>query len=222
MSIPRQTVTLMRHELRDELRSGEVAFVVVPFALVALLIIPMAVGIETPLLARIGPGVYWAIVLFFGVLVTQRQSAAASPAARDMLRLLAVDPAARFAASALASTFLLIVFELAAGAATVLLYDPSLRSWWWLAAVLPLAAAGLAMIGTIAGNIAAGLDVRSPLVPLLVVPAAVPLLLGAAQATEGLRVGSGILRWVLLLATVDTVLAVAGVLTARPLEESAS
>lgn len=222
MSLPRQVSALMRFELRDELRAGEVGFIVLPFAAVALLIIPMAVGIDTPLLARIGPGIYWSIVLLFGIVVTQRQSAVASPAARDMLRLLAVDPAARFAASALASTMLLLAFEIAAGGITLLLYDPTLQSWWWLAVLLPLTAAGLAMIGTIAGNIASGLETRSSLVPLMVAPVAVPVLLGAAQATEGLRVGSGILRWVLLLAIVDTVLAVAGVLTARPLEESAS
>jgi len=35
-----------------------------------------------------------------------------------------------------------------------------------------------------------------------------------------LRAGAGILRWILLLAVVDVVLALAGVLTARPLEES--
>jgi hypothetical protein len=50
----------------------------------------------------------------------------------------------------------------------------------------------------------------------------VPILLGAAQATEGLRLGAGILRWLLLLAVVDLVLAIAGVLTARPLEEAGS
>ncbi|MEE9298429.1 MAG: heme exporter protein CcmB [Acidimicrobiia bacterium] len=222
MSLPRQVSALMRFELRDELRAGEVGLIVLPFAAVALLIIPMAVGIDTPLLARIGPGIYWSIVLLFGIVVTQRQSAVANPAARDMLRLLAVDPAARFAASALASTMLLLAFEIAAGGITLLLYDPTLQSWWWLVVLLPLTAAGLAMIGTIAGNIASGLETRSSLVPLMVAPVAVPVLLGAAQATEGLRVGSGILRWVLLLAIVDTVLAVAGVLTARPLEESAS
>ncbi len=222
MSLPRQVSALMRFELRDELRAGEVGLIVLPFAAVALLIIPMAVGIDTLLLARIGPGIYWSIVLLFGIVVTQRRSAVASPAARDMLRLLAVDPAARFAASALASTMLLLAFEIAAGAVTLLLYDPTLQSWWWLVVLLPLTAAGLAMIGTIAGNIASGLEARASLVPLMVAPVAVPVLLGAAQATEGLRVGSGILRWVLLLAIVDTVLAVAGVLTARPLEESAS
>lgn len=210
----------MRYELRDEIRAGEVAFVVVPFAVVALLAIPLAVGIDTPLLQRIGPGIYWSIVVMFGVLVTQRHSASAQPAAREMLRLAGADPAARFAATAAATFMLLLAFELGAGLATVALYSPIFDPWWPLAVLLPLAAAGLAMIGTIAGNVGAGLETRTSLVPLIVVPIAVPLLLGAAQATEGLRVGTGILRWVLLLAIVDVVLAVAGVLTARPLEES--
>jgi heme exporter protein B len=220
VSARRHLATLIGFELRDEARAGEIITVVLPFGAVALLAIPMAIGIETQLLARIGPGIFWTIVFLFGIVVTQRQSAVAAPALRDTIRLLGVDPAVRFAATSLTSTLLLLMFEIWVGVVTVILYDPVLESWWWLAAILPLAAVGLAMIGTIAGNVAAGLGTRSTIVPLLVVPAAVPILLGAAQATEGLRVGAGILRWVLLLAIVDLVIAVAGVLTARPLEES--
>lgn len=222
MSTGRHLRTLMRFELVDESRAGEILTVVVPFGAVALLTIPMAIGIETQLLSRIGPGIFWTVVFLFGVVVTQRQSAISSPAMRDTIRLLGVDPAARFAATALTSAILLLAFEVWVGVITVVLYDPSLESWWWLIAVLPLSALGLAMIGTIAGNVAAGLGTRSTIVPLLVIPAAVPVLLGAAQATEGLRLGAGILRWVLLLAIVDVVVAIAGVLTARPLEESAT
>jgi heme exporter protein B len=214
--------TLVGYELRDEARAGEIVTVVLPFGAVALLTIPMAIGIETQLLSRIGPGIFWTIVFLFGIVVTQRQSAISTPALRDTIRLLGIDPAVRFAATALTSALLLLAFEIWVGIITVILYDPVLESWGWMAAILPLAAFGLAMIGTIAGNVAAGLGTRSTIVPLLVVPAAVPILLGAAQATEGLRVGAGILRWVLLLAIVDVVIAVAGVLTAQPLEESTS
>jgi heme exporter protein B len=218
----RHLLTLIRFELRDELRAGEVATVVVPFGAVALLTIPMAIGIETQLLSRIGPGVFWTVVFLFGIVITQRQSAVATPALRDTLRLTAVDPASRFVATSLVSAALLLAFEVWVGIVTIVLYDPVLESWWWLVGILPLAALGLAMIGTIAGEVALGLGTRSTIVPLLVAPAAVPILLGAAQATEGLRVGAGILRWVLLLGIVDVIIALAGVLTARPLEESST
>jgi heme exporter protein B len=204
------------------MRAGEVGYVVIPFAVVALLTIPMAIGIDTPLLSRVGPGIFWAVVLLFGVIVTQRHSAATPPEVRDMLLLGGVDPATRFIATSVASFILLLAFEVAAGIATVFLYNPQLTDWTWLALILPLAAAGFAMVGTIAGGITGGLDMRASLAPLIAVPISVPLLLGAAQATEGLRLGAGILRWLLLLAVVDVVLAIAGVLIARPLEEAGS
>jgi len=215
MSLVHQIVVLFRFQLRDEVRTGEVAAVVIPFGAIALLVIPMAIGIETTLLARVGPGLFWAVVLLFGVVVTQRRTASTGQAHHDALTLLGVDPAARFAATALASGVLLLVFEVALGLVTIVLYDPLLTGWAWLGLVLPLVAAGLAMLGTIAGFVADG---RGPLAPLLVAPLAIPILLGAAQATEGLVQGAGILRWILMLALVDVLLALAGVLTARPLE----
>lgn len=216
----RHILILVRSELRTERRRAEVATVVIPFGAVALLVIPMAIGIETTLLSRIGPGVYWAVVLLFGLMVTQRQSAGADRPQRDLLTLLGVDPAARFAATCTASAALLLAFQLALGAITIVLYDPVLTGWAWLIIILPLVAAGLAMVGTIAVSLTTGLTGRSALAPLLTAPIAIPILLGAAQATEGLRVGAGILRWVLVLAVVDVLLVLAGVLTARPLEES--
>jgi len=211
---------LLAAHLRDERRAGEVGLVIIPFGVVALLVIPMAVGIDTPLLDRIGPGLFWAVLVLFGTVVTQRQSATVGDARRDLFTLLGVDPAARFAAAALAGTILLTVFAVVIGAVTMILYDPTITGSAWLALIVPLACAGIAMVGTLAAAVAGGLGTRSSLAPLLVVPISVPILLASAQATEGLRAGAGILRWILLLAVVDVVLAMAGVLTARPLEES--
>lgn len=215
----RHALTLFRFQLVEERRSGEVAMVLTPFGAVALLVVPMAVGIDTPLLDRIGPGLFWAVVLLFGTLVTQRQSAFPDRARRDALILLGVDPAARFAASAAAAAILLLAFEVAMGVVTVFLYDPKVTGWWWMVLLLPLVAGGLGLLGTLAGSVATGFR-GGTLAPLLVVPLAVPMLLGAARATEGLQSGDGILRWILLLALMDLILALAGVLTARPLEES--
>ena len=219
MNLWRQTAVLFRFQLRDEARTGEVTAVIIPFGAIALLVIPMAVGIETALLTRIGPGLFWAVVLLFGIVVTQRRTAAASPAHRDALSLLGIDPAARFAATALASGILLLGFELATGLVMIVLYDPVVVGWGWLALILPLVAIGLGMLGTVAGSVADG---RGLLASLLVAPLAIPILHGAAQASEGLRLGVGILRWIVVLALVDVVLVLVGVLTARPLEGTSS
>ena len=48
------------------------------------------------------------------------------------------------------------------------------------------------------------------------------LLIGAAQATDSLLRSGGILPWLLMLVLADLLLAIVGVLTARPLEEAAT
>lgn len=220
MSLLGQTAALVRSELRSELRAGEVLFVIVPFGAIALLLVPMAIGTDAPLLARLGPGLYWVVVLLFGVLVTQRQTAIVGRAQRDLLRLLGVDPAARFFATAATATVLLLAFETVVGVVAIVLYGSDLGDAVWLIAVLPLVAAGLAMVGTLAGSIAVELGQRSSLAPLLVAPLAIPILLGAAQANDGLLQRESILGWLAVLLITDLVIALVGVLSARPLEET--
>ncbi|MDP8958089.1 MAG: heme exporter protein CcmB [Actinomycetota bacterium] len=223
MSLPvsfrTQAMQIARKDLRVEARVGEVLLITIPFGAVALLLVPLAVGPELELLGRIGPGMFWVVVLLFGMVITFRQTAAEGPAQRDLLALLGLDPAAQFTGRALASGVLLLVFEALLAPVAVVLYNPPLPAWWWLGLIGPLVAAGLALLGSLAGGLTSNLRVRSTLAPLLVAPLAVPLLLAATASLEGLRYGSDILAWVLLLATFDLILAIAGVWTARSLEE---
>ena len=72
----RQALEIARKDLRTEMRSGEVLMITVPFGAAALMLIPLAIGVDAALLDRVGPGMYWSVILLFGVLVTVRQSAA--------------------------------------------------------------------------------------------------------------------------------------------------
>jgi heme exporter protein B len=89
-----------------------------------------------------------------------------------------------------------------------------------LVVTLVLAAIGLALLGTLTGSIVSSTSAGTALVPLLVAPLSVPLLLGATQGYEGLRLGHSIVSWVLLMVAVVLVVAIIGVLTARPLQET--
>jgi heme exporter protein B len=215
----RQAVEICRKDLRTEFRSGEVLMITVPFGAAALMLIPLAIGVDAPLLDRVGPGMYWSIILLFGVLVTVRQGASDGPAQMDMLTLLGIDPAARFAGRAGATALLLLVFEAVLAPIALALYGTDPRGWWWVLAVLPLVAVGLGLLGTLAASIAASVA-STTLVPLIVVPLSVPMLLAATQVTEGMRIGATIFGWLLLLVVMDLLLAVAGVLSARPLQEA--
>lgn len=215
-----QAKAIARRDLLRERRTGEVLWITVPFGAVALLLIPLAVGTDIALLRRIGPGLYWVVVMLFGVLVAVRRTTLDGGGRRDLASRLGIDPAAMFAGQVMASGLLLLAFEALLGVFAVALYDIPLTGWPWLLVVLPLAAAGLALLGTLAGNVVANLPSGTALVPLLVAPLAVPLLLGATQVLEGLQSDRSILSWVLLMVLVVLVVAVAGVLTARPLQET--
>lgn len=215
-----QAAAVAERDLVRERRSGEVLWITIPFGVVALLLVPLAVGTDTPLLREIGPGLFWVIVMLFGVLVAVRKANTDTPAQRDAAALLGLDPAAGFTGRTLATIVLLLIFEVAVGVAAIAFYDIPLSGAPWAALVFPLIAIGLALLGTLAGSIVANTSAGTALVPFLVAPLAVPLLLGATQVFEGLRLGHTILGWVLLIVIVDLVLAIVGVLTARPLQET--
>ena len=70
---------VIRKDVRIELRSGEALMITVPFGAMALMMVPMAIGTDTPLLSRLGPGMLWLVVLLFGMLVTFRSTSLDTP-----------------------------------------------------------------------------------------------------------------------------------------------
>ena len=216
-----QVGAVARKDLLIEGRVGEVLYVTIPFGAVALLLLPLAVGTDLALLENIGAGLYWSIVLLFGMMVAFRQTAEEGPAQRDMLAMMVVDPAARFTGKSIATAALLGLFEAALLPVVIVLYDPeSVGGWGWLAAAAVLVAIGLAMVGTLAASVTAGLRTRNTLAPLLVAPLSLPLLVGATQVYESLTIGESPLIFLALLLAVDLALAIAGVITAPAIEEA--
>lgn len=215
-----QARTVARRDLLRERRSGEVAWVTLPFGAVALLLVPIAIGTDAPTLRAVGVGMFWVVVMLFGVLVSVRRTGADSQSQKDMVLLTGIDPAASFVGSATASSMLLVVFEVILGLITIALYDIRIVGWIWVPLILVLVAIGLGLLGTLAAGIVATDRSAAALVPLIVAPMSVPLLIAATQSFEGLRLGHSILTWVLMLVVVVLVLAIAGVLSARPLQET--
>lgn len=208
-------------DLLRERRSGEVLWVTLPFGAIALLLIPLAIGTDAPMLRAIGPGLFWAVVMLFGVLISIRQTGTETQPQRDQLALSGLDPAAIYLGRAAASFVLILGFQAVLGLVTVLLYDVGLRGWWLLPVTFVVVAAGLALLGTLAAGIVATGRNAAALVPLLVAPLSIPLLIGATQALEALELGRSSLSWVLMMVVTVIVLAIAGVLSAQPLQESA-
>jgi len=222
MSFTGQIREVARVDLVVERRAGETFRIVLPFAIVTLIIFSLSLGGDVAVLRTVGPAVFWAISVLFGMQLALRASALDSPTRRDLMLLLDLDPAARFLGRTLASAILVLTFMTVLFATMVVFFDPSLPGgWFWpILAAISLAAIGLAALSTLAGGVAAGTRNRSSLASLIVAPLVIPVVVGGSQVMEAMERNSGILLWILLLITSDLALLVAGIGLSRPLEEA--
>lgn len=229
MSFLTQAWAVCRRDLRIEGRAGEVTSLVLPFAAMAVFVVPLAtdsLGARLDdLLAEIAAPVYWLVALLFGMQVALRQTATESRTQRRHLVLLGIDPFARFTGRAAAAALLILVVLVVTGPLVILFYDPVVPPQAPMAllpitAVLVLLAAGLSMLSTLAGDVTMGLRSRSALAPLLVAPLSVPLLVGASQAWQSLARGGSTLTGTLLLIIADLALVATAALASKPLEDA--
>lgn len=215
-----QVRAVVDRDLLRERRRGDMLWITIPFGTIALLLVPLTIGTDAALLREIGPGMYWVIVMLFGVLVSVGRSSMETLPQQDASALLGLDPAAGFVGRTVSSAILLMIFESVVGVVAVGLYDISIVGPLWLLATMLIVAVGLALLGTLTGAIVNSSSAGTALVPLLVAPLSVPLLLGATQTYDGLLGGYGIVSWVLLMVAVVLVVAIIGVVSSRPLQET--
>ncbi|MFM7046141.1 MAG: heme exporter protein CcmB [Ilumatobacteraceae bacterium] len=173
-------------DLRIEARSRVVVNQVLPFAVIVMVMFAFALDSDS-VLERVAPGLVWLAVLFSLVVVVQRSFAVESAdGALDALRVAGVRPGGIFLGKSLAMAVQLLVLEVVLLLAAVVLYRAEVRpSGMLLLAVTAVSATtGLACIGTLYGGLASGARGRDTLLPLLLLPVAAPVLIGATRATE--------------------------------------
>ncbi len=222
MTFWRQAIEIARVDLVVERRIGNTLRITLPFAVVALMVFPIALGLRLGVVSTIGTGVFWALAILFGMQVALRQSATDTRERRDLQSLLGLDPAARFVGRVISGVVLMIGFMLTLLVGMVVLFDPEVPAGGWTVLLVATVAVaiGLTELATLAGEVTTGLSNRTVLASLIVAPLALPLVIGASQSVEALERDAGILPWILLLIATDLALAVAGVALARPLEEA--
>ncbi len=218
----RQTLEIARMDLAVERQSGDIARLTVPFAAAALVVLPLALGLNLRLVEQVGVPFYWVVGLLFGSQLALRATATDTTARRDLHMLLGLDPVARMIGRWMAGSALMIIFLTILLALTVVLYNPTLPPGGLLAllAATLLFAPGVTMLSTLAGEVASGLRNRTSLASFLTIPMALPLLIGVSQWIEALGRDTGILPWVLLLLATNLGLLVLAVATAESLEEA--
>ena len=179
-------------DLRVEIRSRVLLNQVVPFSALVMVLFAFALD-ATNVLTRVAPGLVWLAVLFSMIVIVQRSFAVeAADGALEALRAAGVDPQAVYWGKWAALMVQLVALEALLLVTAVLLYGIDLRPAGVVLLVTTSisATSGLAAVGTIYGGLASGVSDRETLLPLLVLPVASPVLIGATRAVEA-SLGTG-------------------------------
>jgi heme exporter protein B len=201
----------VRKDLRVELRTGEAVPSMLLFSVSTFVLFHFALdagSVEGDLAA----GVLWVTLLFAAVLgITRLFVAEREQGGFDGFLLAPVDRTSLFVAKAAVLFAFLVAVELVAVPAfAILLLEPSAaQALPELIAVLLLADAGIAVVGTLIGALGIQTRARELIVPIMALPLMIPLAIAASRATSPLLLEAGAQalpgRWLLVLGLYDLV-----------------
>ena len=224
MSFARAVWLILRKDLTVEVRSGEVAYTTLFFAVSCILIFAFALVREGRGPADAAAGLLWIAMAFAGTLALgrtferERQS--------ETLRALLMAPTARpavYVGKLLGILALLGGVELVLVPLVALLFQARtmLSHWMWLTAILAAGTIGFAAVGTLFAAMLIRARSRDVLLPVLLYPVIVPVMIAGVRGTAALldpAVDMAIVQfWLALLVLFDVVFVTLALWTFEPL-----
>jgi heme exporter protein CcmB len=202
---------ILRKDLTVEVRSREIVYTTVFFAIACVLVFAFALVKEGKAPEDGAAGILWISVMFAGNLALgrtferERQS--------ETLRALLLGPAPR---PAVYVGKLLGILALLAGTEALLVplvslffQAPLLKHPLWLIAILATGTTGFAAVGTLFAAMLVRARSRDVLLPVLLYPITVPVIIAGVRGTATLlqpELDEGIMRfWLAMLSTFDVV-----------------
>jgi heme exporter protein B len=204
----RAVLAIVRKDLRVEFRSRELISMMGLFALLSILVFSFALELDRIARQEAISGVLWVTVVFASILGLNRSLAAERDQGNLDAMLLAPIPRPAVFIGKLVGNF---VFALLVGLALLpvmtALYNINLIQPWLLA-VLLLGTLGFSTIGTILATMTVQTRTRESLLPIVLLPIALPVLFSAVRATTNILAGNPQeewIAWVQILAVLDVI-----------------
>jgi len=208
-----EVLLLARKDLRIERRAKVALGQVAPLTLLIVVVFAFALDANAPLLEIGAGGLYWVAVLYGGTLLTQRAFEIETEGGNfDDFRMSPIKAHSLFLGKSLSLFIQICALELVLTPAVLLLYDVQVTDWLLLIAAGAAGAVAFSVCGVLWGVMAAGLRVRSTLLPLLLIPVLAPVLLAGSRAFEtalGIRADAG-WSWTSLMFVIAAVHTVVG------------
>jgi heme exporter protein B len=212
----RQVCAIVAKDVAAELHTREMVSAMLVFAVLSLLVLSFALDLRGAVARGAAPGVLWVTVAFAGTLGLSRSLAREQQTGCiDGLLLASTDRSAIFFGKAIGDLIFMVVIETVLLPLFSVLFDvPLLRPGVVL--VVALGTIGYAAVGTLLAAIAVNTRAREVMLPVLLLPLAIPVLIAAVQATGGLVDGATLGEvggWVRLLVVYDLVIVAVSMLT---------
>lgn len=216
-----KTMWLAAKDLRIEMRARDTLAPMLGFAATVALVLafalPEASSAGDDVVSYVQAGFMWVTVLFAGLIGFGRTfEVERAEGALDSLLLVPVDRSALFVSKALSNLAFIVVLETVLLPLSALLFAYDLGgSWGALVAVVALVDVGFVAVGTLYAALAAQTRSRELLLPLLALPALIPVFIAALELTADLLLGAGFdalaaRGWFGILVAFDIVFVTAG------------
>jgi len=197
----RAWLSLLGRELRLALRHPADSLAAVLFFVLVAVLFPFGIGPAPEALARLAPGALLAAALLAALLPLDRLFGAdAEDGSLDQLLLSGLPPSAVAAAKAAAHWITTGLPLLAATPVAAAMLNLPVEAWPAAMAALGLAAGFLSLLGTAGAALTLGARRGGVLLPLLVLPLAIPAVIFGAAGIEAAAAGLSARPYLLLLA----------------------
>ena len=195
-------------DMLTELRTKEIIFSVLVFALLVVVIFNFAFGTRTGITELVAPGILWTALTFGGVLGFNRTFAVEKENSRlEGLMLCPVDRAVIYWGKLAGSfTFMLAVAVIVTPIFLALFNLPLFLPK--LALIIVLAIIGFAAVGTLFSAVAINTRARDIMLPILFLPVVVPVIVAAVKATASVLAGKpweDMLIWLQIIIAFDII-----------------
>lgn len=208
MKFWRNVAAITWKDILTELRTREIVFTVVVFAVLVIVIFNFAFGTTREAVALVGPGILWVTFAFSGVLSLNRafipekeggclEGLMAAPISREAI----------FVGKMLGSLLSMIAIEAVALPVFAVLFNLRVFSGALILTTL-LATVGFVSVGTLFSALAVNTRAREMVLPILFLPVVVPVVIAAVKASALALTGepwSEVWGWLQIIAAFDLI-----------------
>jgi heme exporter protein B len=186
MSFLRKVAAVTWKDLRTEWRTREMFSAMFVFALLVVLIFNFALQLRAENVRILVPGILWVAFTFSGMLGLSRSFILEKDrGSLEGLLLAPVDRSAIYLGKMLGNIILMGIMEVFLLPITFVLFNLSFGSLPVLVLIVALGTLGFAALGTLFSAMAVNTRAREVMLPLLLLPVAVPLVIAAVKLTAG-------------------------------------